>query len=145
LAENAAATLTLNSSVPVATVALRGRTNERADFLLSTLPVIDLSSTASASAVLPHFVDGGGWTTEVTLINPSDQQLTGTLRIRDQAGTPTSSFPYTVAPRSSFRLRSSDSGPQVQVGSVRIEPTPGQQTPSAYALFTFNNGGVVVT
>jgi hypothetical protein len=154
LAENAAATMTFNSNVPVAAVALRGRTNERADFLLSALPIVDLSSTATGGNLLPHLADGGGWATEVTLINPSDQQLTGTIRIRDQAGAPlqlsaggtsASSFSYTIAPRSSYRLRTSGGGPQIRAGSVRIEPGQNQLTPSSYALFSFSNAGIVVT
>ena len=53
--------LTLNSSLPIAVVALRGFTNERNEFLMSTLPVADLSAR---SRIQPpycrHFTDGGG-------------------------------------------------------------------------------------
>lgn len=154
LAESAAATLTLNSNVPLATVALRGRTNERSEFILSALPVLDLSSTARAPTMLPHFADGGGWTTEVSLINPSDQPLTGTVRIEDPSGAPlqvdaggmkAAAFTYTIAPRSSFRLRTLGAGSAVLAGSVRIEPGLNQIAPSAYAVFTFSNAEAVIS
>src|SRR5262249_11479797 len=59
---------TFSSSAPIAAVALRGRTNERSEFLITTLPVLDLQAPVSMdSAVIPHFADGGGWTTQIIL------------------------------------------------------------------------------
>jgi len=154
VAENAAATLTYSSNVPVAAVALRGRTNERSEFLLSALPVIDVAAPVTAPLILPHFVDGGGWTTEVTLVNPSDDRLSGTIRVNDQSGSPLtvtangaqgSAFPYDLPPRSSFRLWTSGAGAQVQGGSVRVEAASNQKVPPAFAIFSFRNAGVVVT
>jgi len=73
-------TFTFNSSVPISVIALRGLTNERREFLVTTLPVADLSAVASTSPVVfPHFADGGGWTTQVVLVNPGDTVLTGTV------------------------------------------------------------------
>jgi hypothetical protein len=148
------ATLTFSSNVPVAAVALRGRTNERSEFLLSALPVIDVAAAVTTPLLLPHFADGGGWTTEVSLVNPSDERLSGTIKFKDQAGAPmlvtvsgsiASSFSYALPPRSSSRLQTSGTGLPIRAGSVRIEPSPSQKTPSAFAIFSFRNEGVVVT
>src|ERR1019366_4133460 len=38
-------TFTFASSVPISVAALRGLTNERSEFLLTTLPVVDLSAS----------------------------------------------------------------------------------------------------
>lgn len=46
-------TFTFSSSIPIAAIALRGFTNERSDFLLTTLPVTNLSVTASGVASFP--------------------------------------------------------------------------------------------
>ena len=54
-------TFTFTSSLPVAVVALRGFTNEVGEFLMTTLPVAPLSSTASDTVYFPHFADGSGW------------------------------------------------------------------------------------
>ena len=56
-------TFTFSSTVPVAAIALRGFTNEREDFLLTTLPVSPLTAAAGQRVYFPHFADGGGWTT----------------------------------------------------------------------------------
>src|SRR3954464_5258410 len=67
-------TLTFSSNVPVAAMALRGLVNERGDFLMSALPVIDISSgVVSNTLVAPHFAEGGGWTTQLLLVNPTDE------------------------------------------------------------------------
>jgi hypothetical protein len=61
-------------------IALRGYTNERGEFLLTTLPVIDLAGTPPTGIqILPHYADGGGWITEIVLINPTDSASSGTI------------------------------------------------------------------
>jgi len=92
-------TFTFTSSGPVGAIALRGFTNERGDFLMSTLPVSPLMSTPPVSSststlpassskdtpvsnpiVLPQFADGGGWTTQIILTNPYDIPVSGNLQ-----------------------------------------------------------------
>src|SRR4029079_19061227 len=72
-----ARTFTFSSSVPIGVTALRGFTNERSEFLITTLPVGSLTSTDSP-LVFAHYADGGGWKTQIVLINPTDGILTGT-------------------------------------------------------------------
>jgi hypothetical protein len=82
-------TFTFTSSVPVSVIVLRGLTNERSEFLVTTLTVADLSAPAATDTiVLPHFADGGGWTTQIILVNPSDGILTGAVRFLDRSGMP---------------------------------------------------------
>src|SRR5437588_11384054 len=62
--------LSFTATEPVAVTVLRGFTNERSEFLVSTLPVLDPSVPASTSiAYVPHFAVNGGWRTELILIN----------------------------------------------------------------------------
>jgi len=64
--------------VPVGVIAPRGLTNERSEFLMSTLPVIDTTAPpGSGTVVVPHFADGGGWVTQILLVNPTDNPMTG--------------------------------------------------------------------
>ena len=108
-------TFTFTSSVPVAVVALRGFTNAAGEFLMTTLPVAPLSSTASDTVYFPHFADGGGWATQVILVNPTDRTMTGTVAFLGQGsdtaaalpailtlddGRTGSDFDYSIAPRS---------------------------------------------
>jgi hypothetical protein len=63
---------TFSASAAVAAVAFRGTTNERSEFLITTLAVVDLDAAAGSEAVvLSHFAEGGGWTTEVDSMRPT--------------------------------------------------------------------------
>ena len=128
---------TFNSSVPISVIALRGLTNERGEFLITTLPVADLSAPSTTdSVVFPDFADGGGWTTEVVLVNPGDTVLTGTVQFLNQSGQAAtvsvngqsnSSFAYSILARSSQKLQTSSSAASVASTSVRCVASASRQ------------------
>ena len=92
---------TFSSDVPVAAVALRGFTNDRGEFLLTTLPVSPLTAATGAVVYFPHFADGGGWTTQVILVNPTDDTISGTVEFFEQgtAGTTAQPLSMTIDPQ----------------------------------------------
>lgn len=151
-------TFTFSSSVPITVVALRGLTNERSEFLLTTLPLSTLSAPTGETAYFPHFADGGGWTTQVVLVNPTDDPMTGTVQFFGQgtttvAGQPAvvtisgqtaSTFNYTIPARSVRRLQTAGAGATIAAGSVRVVPSTGGKTPSGLIVFSFKNAGVTV-
>jgi hypothetical protein len=51
---------------------LRSLINERGEFLLTTLPILDVQHPPTGQIVFPQIADGGGYTTEIILINPDD-------------------------------------------------------------------------
>src|SRR5262249_19154383 len=114
-------TLSFTADVPVGVVAIHSVINERGDFLMSTLPVIDTTLPPAGNVVLvPQFADGGGWTTQILLINPTSSTLTGTAEFRDDKGklsnmtigaSTNSTFFYLVPPRSSAKLVTGGAGP----------------------------------
>ena len=70
---------------------LRGRYNERlpnADFLITTLPVINESGAPTAAELLfPHLVNGGGYTTQFILFSgTAGQASSGNLKFLKQDG-----------------------------------------------------------
>jgi len=137
---------TFTSSRPVAVVALRGLTNERSDFLLTTLPVVDLaSSPASSAAVFPHFADGGGWTTTIMLVNPTDNAISGTLQFADPAGKLSSSIAYSVPAASARQFATSGSGDAVRVGAVTVVPAQGTAVPTGSLVFSYRRSGIRLT
>ena len=152
-------TFTFSSSIPVSVIALRGLTNERLEFLITTLPVIPLPSTTSGSAIFPHFADGGGWTTQLVLVNPSDSTITGDIQFFSQgtvsvAGQPLSItlngqtstlFNYSVPRRSSILLKTSGLSSGTASGSIRVTPSGNQSTPSGLVIFSYKNGGFTVS
>ncbi len=153
-------TMTFSASLPVGVIALLGYTNERSEFLITTLPVTtNLSTSSSTTVYMPHFADGGGWTTQVVLVNPTDQPISGVVQFYGQgsgsvAGTPLAltvqgqfgtTFPYTVPGRSSVQLGTSGAGSAITLGSVHVTPAAGSGAPSGLAIFTFRNNGVTVS
>ncbi len=151
-------TFTFSSDVPVAAVALRGFTNERGEFLLTTLPVSPLTAATGAAVYFPHFADGGGWTTEVILVNPTDNTTSGTVQFFEQGtagttaqplsltinGQTSSTFSYTLPARSSASFPTAGTGGTTQSGSVRVTPSANAATPSGLAVFSFRSGTVTV-
>jgi len=139
-------TFTFSSSVPVAVVTLRGLKNERNEFLITTLPVADLSAASSAGALLfPHFAAGEGWATQIVLSNSTHSLLTGTVRFINPSGLTAGSMPYSIPPRSSMKLNTPASATSVATGSIRVIPDSGTVAPFGSAVFSFNQDGVTVS
>jgi predicted outer membrane repeat protein len=148
---------TFSSSSRVAAVALRGFNNERGESLLTALPVSDLSVTPAAGSIqiFPHFADGGGWRTEIALVNPTDSTLTGTIVFKDPSGTgltmtvdgrTDSGFVYSIPPRMSQKLATAGSAEVVLSGSMTILPAPESVPPVGLAIFSFRRqGGITVS
>jgi hypothetical protein len=73
-------TLTAQGPTPYIT-AFRTLTNERGEFLFTPVPITD-NSFGSTRFYIPHFADGGGWSTEVVLVNPGGTNVqTGVISI----------------------------------------------------------------
>ncbi len=151
-------TFTFSSSVPLAVIAIRGYTNERSEFLMTTLPVIPLPQTDSSAVILPHFAEGGGWTTRILLVNPTDGPVSGAVNFTGQ-GTPAapaqplfvtiggqtnSTFPYSLPKRSSRVLETSGAG-ALRSGWVRITGSAGGATASGMVIFSYKQNGITVS
>jgi hypothetical protein len=61
--------MSLDGSYGVNATTLRSLYNERQEFLLTTLPVINTFRPAPAELVFPQFADGGGYSTQIILLN----------------------------------------------------------------------------
>ncbi|MBI4473594.1 MAG: PQQ-dependent sugar dehydrogenase, partial [Acidobacteria bacterium] len=138
-------TFSFSSSLAVSVVALRGFTNERSEFLITTLPVMNLGGAAGEGITFPHYADGGGWITRVVLVNPTDAVMSGTAQFLDPLGQTRNSVSYSIAARSSADISTSGTASTIQTGSVRIVPSAGSSTPSGLSIFTFRSGGVTVS
>jgi len=137
---------TFNSSVPVAVIALRGFTNQRGEFLITTLPIAGTEASSREPANLPYFADGGGWTTQILLVNSTEETLTGDVEFLDPGGATSSRFPFSIPRRSSHTLTTAGSGLAVQTGSVRVAPAGNSAAPVSLSIFSFTTpGGVTVS
>jgi len=82
--------LRISGSADISVVGLRGRYNERGDFLITTTPPVAEDEAAStAEMVFPHVVEGAGYTTQFILFSGKPGQTSsGMLRFLSQAGQP---------------------------------------------------------
>jgi hypothetical protein len=148
-------TVTFFAVRSVAVTALRGLTNERSNVLLTTLPVVPYPATLGASLV-PHFAAGGGWTTQLALVNSSSgETLRGTIEFIDpgtfiRLGQPISltvngqsgtSFDYLVPPEGAQKFIVSLPGDSIRVGSVRVNPV-GSPGPAGLLTYSYTANGV---
>jgi hypothetical protein len=70
----------------ISVVGLRGRYNERSDFLISTTPPTPENSAPSTTELFfPHLANGDGYTTQFILLSGSGGSA-GTIRFVSQAG-----------------------------------------------------------
>ena len=153
-------TFTFASSVPVAAIALRTFVNERGEFLITTLPVAPLAPESADTIYFPQYADGGGFTTQVVLVNPTNATISGTVQFWGQGsgetpaepvslaldtGSTGSEFSYAIPPRSSKRLRTANPAGATSVGSVRVTSTGGTASPSGVAIFSFKPGEFTVS
>ena len=90
-------TFSFTSNIPVSVIALRLFVNERGEQLITTLPITDLSAPAPGGVIyLPHYADGGGWATQIVLVNPTDAPITGTVQFFTQGTVGTTAVPVTL-------------------------------------------------
>ena len=148
--------LEISSSQPVSVLALRGTVNQRGEFLMTTTPVADLTRPhASGPLYFPQFVDGGGYTTSLVLLNTSGAVQSGILEIMDPEGEPLvvgraggtadSSFPYSIQPGGAFRFQTDGFPSEARAGWVRVTPEPGSSTPTGSGVFGYNPGAILVS
>jgi sugar lactone lactonase YvrE len=146
-------TFTFSSTLPVSVLASRGLLNERGEFLLTTLSVTELPAAAStATLVFPQFAVGGGWTTQIVLVNPTDTTLQGFIEFRDSRGQITTAavpaannLTYAIPARSSFKLQTSGASTVALTGSVHIIPAGQTATPAGLAIFSLQSRGITVS
>ena len=69
---------------------LRGRYNERNDFIITTTPpVAEDEPAVQGETFFPHIVEGSGYTTQFILFSGQPGQAgSGTLRFLSQSGQP---------------------------------------------------------
>jgi photosystem II stability/assembly factor-like uncharacterized protein len=149
-------TLEIASNQPLSVLALRGTNNQRNDFLMTTTPVADLTQSLDANPIyFPQFVDGGGYTTSLILMNTSDITETGRFQIMDDDGNPfivhqaggntDASFDYSISPHGIFRFQSDGAPGDTRIGWVQLNPGAGTSTPVSSGIYGFNPEDVLVS
>jgi len=156
---NLEGTFTFTSTQYVSVIALRGLINERNEFLMTTLPVVSGNGNTT-STLVPHFAVGGGWTTKLVLMNPTNTTLAGKLEFMDSGAPAAAASPltvvangvmmssgwnYVIPARGITRLTLSSVDGDLKAGSVRLTSADINSTPAGVAIFSFAAGGITVS
>jgi len=73
----------------ISVIGLRGRYNERRDFLLATTPAVnERLPIPQGETLFPYIAEGGGYTTQFILSSAGGQTSSGWLRFYDLSGLP---------------------------------------------------------
>ena len=146
--------LTFESNQKLAAIALRQNSNAHGEPLYATLPVADLASPASSqSLVFPQIAAGGGYTTQLLLINTTAQTLKGNITLTDSGGHPLlllsngksdSQFAYSIDPHGTFRA-DFDRSADTKAGYALLTPDPGTSAPAGSAVFQYRLNQSLVT
>jgi hypothetical protein len=146
--------LTLTSTSPVAVVSLRTLFNTAGEFLVTAIPVADLDApAASGSLYMPQVADGGGYITEILLVNPGASVASGIVEFHAPDGSPldvkvpgitAGSVKYRLEPHGSLLLGTDGAAASPRNGYLLLKPD-GSQPPIAGAIFSLAQGGTVIT
>ena len=153
-------TLTFNSSLPVTVTGIRGLTNERGELLMTTQPVSSLDApTARTSIIFPYFSDGGGWSTQLVLVNPTDAPVTGVFQFIGPAspgtavstltmtvnGVTGSLFDYSIPPRGTVRFVTANASSDIRIGYILATPKDNSVVPQGFSILSLSNQGITVS
>jgi hypothetical protein len=81
--------ISVSGSSPLAVTGIRGRRNERRDFLITTTAAVNSSALVTVELVFPFFADGAGYSTQFILFGSS---AAGTIYFFDPTGQPKTLF-----------------------------------------------------
>ena len=145
--------VTFESASGLGAITLRESRNARGEPLYTTLPVVDLDRTVGTDPVVfPHLAVGGGYRTQVILINRSAEAVTGRVQLVGSDGLPlqvdwdgvaASEGNYEIAADGVYRVELTGAS-DVQVGYAVVTPETGS-TPSGSVIFQLWTGTTLIT
>lgn len=149
-------TLEVGSDQPLSVLALRLTINQRGETLMTSTPVADLAQPqAETPLYFSQFVDGGGYTTTMILMNTSNATEIGVLRLYGNNGSPLtvnlvdgragSAFRYSMLPGSIQVFQTDASPASAAIGWAEVTPDPGMYAPVGNGIFHFSLSGMLVT
>jgi hypothetical protein len=141
-------TLTVQSTVPVSIVALRGTQNANGQFIISTIPLSSGSSGTGGFAAFPIITDGGGYNTDIILVNSgtttSSGMVTFSFNVQTDQGTNTQ-FPYTIPAGGMFRIRTAGASGTIVSGFASMSTNANSPTPNATAIIRLSSGSNLIS
>ena len=134
-------TLDVESEVPLSVVGWSVADNRHGDALVTVLPVVR-GIPEHPVTVLPNVTVGGGYRTDVILLNPHEESVQGEVSLRDETGQEIERERYLLEPRSSFVWRPSGDGLIVRTRYVVVYPH-SSSAPSVASLVSRWEEGLI--
>jgi hypothetical protein len=142
-------TLKLRSNTPVAVLTLRGTTNAAGHFIMTSLPLNSGASEIGGAKVFPSTVDGGGYNSEVILVNPAATASTGSLVFSFDVATDRGTgrtFDFSVPAGGVWRIRTQGSASgSVTSGYTSMVTSGGSPMPEAVAILRLSENGDLIS
>jgi hypothetical protein len=115
-------------------------------------PIIDYGLANTNPVTIPQFADGGGWSGQIFLVNPTAETISGEVRfykagLPGEPGMPVevvtdkgtgSVLTYSMDSRQSYTLLANSGGQDIVAIFADIVPTSGSKTPLAFAVLNFS-------
>ena len=150
-------TFSFSASAPIAATAFRASSASSSQLQLSYVPIADLDAVVdSAPVTIPEFADGSHWTTQIILVNTTEDPMNGQIRFfkggePGVVGHPVevslangsgSVFDYSLPPRSAQRFQTTGVSDSILTGFVQVVPLESTKPPAAYAVLTLAESGI---
>ena len=146
-------TLSFTSTAPVSVYGIRFTSSGGGNYLMTSVPVTDLSMSPSyGTQVVPLFAAGEGRRSELILVNPTGTTLTGSVRFMDPGGISVFvasergyiwNVDYFIPPNGSQKLVVADVLGGFAYGSVKVFPDAGGPAPSASVIHNYSQSGIL--
>ena len=143
------------SSQPIAAVTLRETRNTQGEPLYTTLPVVNPDSSSNASfLVFPQIAAGGGYATQLLLMNTGVDALKGRIQLTASDGLPllvnvagntVADLAYEIPPLGVFRAELRGVSEKTNVGYAVVTSESGTRLPAGSAIFQLRDAEGLVT
>ena len=151
-----AGSVTVRSDARFALVAARQTSNDRDEAILTSVPVVyETGAEGTSSLTIPRVEVGGGYTTQLVLMNPTDRTAEGVIEFLTATGEPllvdgtASAVRYSIAANGTFVWESPEGGNVVESGFAIVSAATGPRAASglraASAIVSRKRGGTLIT
>ncbi len=146
-------TVVMTSTVPVALSAIRATRNARGEEILVAMPVsygnsprLEHASGDRAGVVIPKVVHGGGYRTQIILLNPETRSIEGSIRFFAPSGAPVgpTAARYSIQPNGVYVFETEGVARVPRVEYAVIEPGPSAR-PIARSIVTLADGDLIIS
>ena len=130
------------ASAPVGAIAIRVTINNRSEPLMAAIPVAAPWESDALPRTIPHIRSGGGWLSEIILLNPTDRVMEGQVMLRraDRLRAAIEET-YVLAAGSVFQIGVPDGSEySITARYAQITPKAGSLVPSTFAIMSLENG-----